>query len=59
MSIAHIAFELLLIISLVVGWKNADVRGWLLIAPISHIIRRLWSAFYFIPRALRFERKSS
>jgi hypothetical protein len=33
-----------------------NIRYWLLLALASHVIMRVWSAFYFIPRALRFER---
>jgi len=37
-------------------WPLAEVRYWLLIALSSHAIRRIWSAFDFIPKALAFER---
>jgi hypothetical protein len=53
---AHICFELLLLVSLFVAWSDPNIRYWLLLALASHVIMRVWSAFYFIPRALRFER---
>ncbi|TBW53344.1 hypothetical protein EZI54_15290 [Marinobacter halodurans] len=53
---AHVAFELMLIVSLVLGWSHADVRLYLLIALASHGVMRVWSAFDFIPKALAFER---
>jgi hypothetical protein len=53
---AHMAFELLLIVSLVVAWSQAEVRTWLLVALASHAAMRIWSAFDFIPKALAFER---
>jgi len=53
---AHVAFELLLLVSLVLSWAHPDVRFWLLIALASHAVMRLWSAFDFIPKALAFER---
>jgi hypothetical protein len=53
---AHVAFELLLIASLVVFWSQPQVRNALLVAFASHAAMRIWSAFDFIPRALAFER---
>ena len=53
---AHLLFEALLLASLAVSWKVADVRLWLLACLGIHIITRLWSALYFIPKALAFER---
>lgn len=53
---AHTAFELVLIVSLVVTWSTVDVRVWLLAALGSHAAMRIWSAFDFIPKALAFEK---
>lgn len=53
---AHVAFEVLLITSLVWWWSQAAVRACLLVALASHAIMRLWSAFDFIPKALAFEK---
>jgi hypothetical protein len=53
---AHVAFELALIVSLVSGWSQNEVRSWLLVALASHAAMWIWSAFDFIPKALAFER---
>jgi hypothetical protein len=53
---AHAAFEVMLVVALVAAWSVPDVRFWLLIALVSHIIMRVWSAFDFIPKAIAFER---
>lgn len=53
---AHILFELSLIASLWYSWASLDIRQWLLIAFGSHSVLRLWSAFYFIPKAIVFEK---
>ncbi|HEX7081577.1 MAG TPA: hypothetical protein VF329_11235 [Gammaproteobacteria bacterium] len=53
---AHTVFELALIVSLVVTWREPDVRAPLLVALASHAVMRIWSAFDFIPKALAFER---
>lgn len=53
---AHVAFELALIASLVIAWSQPEVRIWLLAGFVSHAVMRIWSAFYFIPKALAFER---
>ena len=53
---AHVAFELALIVSLILAWSQYEVRVALLAAAASHGTMRLWSAFDFIPKALAFER---
>lgn len=53
---AHVAFELALILSLVLAWSLPPARLWLLAALGSHAVMRVWSAFDFIPKALAFER---
>jgi hypothetical protein len=53
---AHVAFEILLIASLVWSWSQPAVRSCLLVALVSHAIMRIWSGFDFIPKALAFER---
>jgi len=52
----HVAFELVLIASLVWSWWQPAVRTCLLVALASHAVMRLWSAFDFIPKALAFEK---
>jgi hypothetical protein len=53
---AHVAFELALVVSLVAAWSRPEVRTWLLVAVGSHAAMRVWSTFYFIPKALAFEK---
>jgi hypothetical protein len=53
---AHTAFELSLIVSLVVVWSSSGARTPLLVALASHATMRVWSAFDFVPKALAFER---
>ena len=53
---AHCAFEVALIVSLIVAWSLPDVRFWVVIALAAHAAMRIWSAFDFIPKALAFER---
>lgn len=54
---AHIAFELTLIVSLILAWSRPEIRNYLLIALASHAVMRIWSAFDFIPKALSFEQR--
>lgn len=53
---AHGAFELTLLVSLIITWSASAARFWLLVALASHAIMRIWSGFDFIPKALAFER---
>lgn len=52
----HIAFEVLLIVSLIAAWSDADVRLALFVALISHAVMRVWSLVDFVPKALAFEK---
>jgi hypothetical protein len=53
---AHLVFEVLLIVTLVVAWGEADVRIALLVALVSHAVMRVWSLVDFVPKALAFEK---
>jgi hypothetical protein len=53
---AHTAFELSLIVSLILFWREPAVRTALLVGLAAHAAMRIWSAFDFIPKALAFER---
>lgn len=53
---AHTAFEVLLIVALVAGWGQPDVRAALLVALVSHAVMRVWSLVDFVPKAVAFER---
>jgi hypothetical protein len=52
----HAAFEVLLIVALVVAWRDADVRAALLVALVSHAVMRVWSLADFVPKAVAFEK---
>ncbi|QFU18118.1 hypothetical protein GDR74_12095 [Microvirga thermotolerans] len=52
----HLAFELTLMIAIWLAWSEDVIRTWLLVAAASHVLMRGWSAAYFIPRAIEFER---
>jgi ABC-type maltose transport system permease subunit len=52
----HTVFEVLLIVTLVVAWGDADARIALLVALISHAVMRVWSLVDFVPKAVAFER---
>jgi hypothetical protein len=53
---AHVAFEVMLIASLVWAWSQPAVRAPLLVALASHAVMRIWSGIDFIPKVLAFER---
>jgi hypothetical protein len=53
---AHIAFEVLLIVTLVLAWGDVDVRVALLVALASHAVMRVWSLVDFVPKAVAFEK---
>ena len=53
----HTVFEVLLVVTLVLTWGDADVGVPLLVALVSHAAMRIWSAFDLIPKAVQFERK--
>lgn len=50
-------FELLLVATLVLTWGDADIGAALLVALVSHVTLRTWSAFDLIPKAVEFERR--
>jgi hypothetical protein len=53
---AHTAFEVLLIVTLVVAWDDAEVRVALLVALVTHAVMRVWSLVDFVPKAVAFEK---
>lgn len=53
---AHTAFELVLLVTLYLGWGHAGVRKALLLALAAHVVMRVWSAFDMIPKAIAFEK---
>ncbi|AFM19094.1 hypothetical protein Mycch_4384 [Mycolicibacterium chubuense NBB4] len=54
---APVAFEVLLIASLVFTWGDGEVGAALLVALVSHAAMRLWALFHLIPKAVEFERE--
>jgi hypothetical protein len=52
----HTVFEVLLIVTLVAAWRDADVRIALLVALVSHAAMRVWSLADFVPKAMAFEK---
>ena len=53
---AHTIFEVLLIVTLVIAWGNANARAALLVALVSHAALRVWSLIDFVPKAVAFEK---
>jgi hypothetical protein len=53
---AHVAFEVLLVVSLIAAWSDPGVRAALLVALVSHAAMRMWSLVDFVPKALAFEK---
>ena len=53
---AHTAFEVLLIVAVVLAWDDVDVRIALLVALVSHAAMRVWSLVDFVPKAVAFEK---
>jgi hypothetical protein len=52
----HSAFEVALIVAVIITWGHPDVRIPLLVALASHLVMRLWSLVDFVPKAVRFEK---
>ena len=53
---AHSTFEVLLVVALIVSWREPDVRLALLVAVVSHAAMRVWSLLDFVPKAVAFEK---
>lgn len=52
----HTAITVFMVSSLILAWKEANVRKFLLIGLVSYAIMRIWSAFFFIPEMLEFQK---
>ena len=52
----HTVFEVLLIVTLVAAWSDAEVRAALLVALGSHAVMWVWSLADFVPKAVAFEK---
>lgn len=52
----HAAITLFIILALVMTWRDVTVRRLLLVALASYIVMRAWSALFFIPEMLAFQK---
>jgi hypothetical protein len=52
----HAAITILIVLSLILTWKERRVRNLLLIGLGSYIIMRVWSALFFIREMLEFQK---
>ena len=52
----HSAITLALLVAVVATWKVKPVRRMVLLAIGAYAAMRIWTAFYFIPNALEFEK---
>jgi hypothetical protein len=52
----HTAITIFILPSLLLTWKQIKVRRRLLIGLGSYIVMRVWSALYFIPEMLAFQK---
>lgn len=52
----HLAITVLFVLALVTNWREMTVRRLLLVALGSYLVMRVWSALYFIPEMLRFQK---
>jgi hypothetical protein len=52
----HVAITVFMILALVMTWRDTTVRRLLLIALGSYIVMRVWSALFFIPEMLAFQK---
>ena len=52
----HTAITIFLILSLVLTWRQMEVRRLLLIGLSSYIVMRVWSGLYFIREMLAFQK---
>jgi hypothetical protein len=54
----HSAITLALFLAFIFTWHDGYVRRFLLIGLGSYVVMRIWSAFYFIPEMLAFQKIS-
>lgn len=52
----HAAITVFVLLSILLTWKEIKVRRLLLIGLGSYIVMRVWSALYFIPEMLKFQK---
>jgi hypothetical protein len=52
----HAAITIFILLSLFVTWKEGKVRRLLLTGVASYLVMRVWSALFFIPEMLEFQK---
>jgi hypothetical protein len=52
----HTLYELALLVSAWMVWRDSTARAWIIVAIAAHLLTRVVSFAYFIPRAMRFEK---
>jgi hypothetical protein len=52
----HVAITVFIMLALVMTWRDTTVRRLLLVALGSYIVMRVWSALFFIPEMLAFQK---
>jgi hypothetical protein len=52
----HAAITVFAILSLVLTWKEEQVRNLLLVGCAAYLVMRVWSGLYFIPEMLAFQK---
>ena len=52
----HVAITVFSVLALVAAWRETTVRRLLVIALISYMAMRAWSALFFIPEMLAFQK---
>lgn len=52
----HAAITVFVLAALILTWRDLPVRKLLLIGLASYVVMRVWSAFYFIPEMLSFQK---
>lgn len=52
----HAAITIFVILSLILTWRNAEVRRLLLIGLGSYVVMRVWSGLFFIREMLAFQK---
>lgn len=52
----HTAITIFLVLSLILTWRETEVRRLLVIGLVSYIIMRVWSGLFFIREMLEFQK---
>lgn len=52
----HSAITLAFLVAIMAFWPHREVRRWVLLAGAAYLVMRGWTALYFVPEALAFEK---